>query len=149
MIRRALAAAGVLAGLAVFVWADLAWRSRAAWLEGEKYLEWHLKPELQRGHWDAWLKAETARLDAEAAAGRISAEERRWRGDLAKAERDERVAESPLKYAVRWFETASELFSPPPSPWSRRARARLSEARALWSAELAASNLKLEDFAYR
>lgn len=147
--RRYLAAAGVLAGLAALVWADLAYRSYVALEEGEKHLDWHKDPSLKQAHWDAWLKAERGRLAAEAAAGRIGADELKWRSELAKTERDERVSESSLKYAVRWLETASELFSPPPTPWSRRARERLEEAKALWGRELAASGASLEEFHHR
>lgn len=143
---RILAAAAVSAFLAALLWADIARRSYVAFSEGEKYLAWHRAPELRKAHWDAWLAAENARLERELAAGRIGAEERRWRGELAGVERDERVAESSLKYAVGWFETAVELLSAPPNPWSSRARERLAEARALWKAELSAQGVALEAF---
>ena len=140
------AAAALLAGL---VWGDLAFRARRAYLEGEKYMDWHAHPERQRAYWDSWLSAEEARWSRVAAAGRIGAEEARQRAALARAERDERVAESPLKYAVRWYETGADLFSTPPNPWTAPTRARLDEARGLWHAELAASGLKPEDYSYR
>lgn len=147
--RRILKVSGLLLALGALVWADLARRAYTALNEGERYLAWHDKPELQKDYWDSWLKAEETRLEAEAASGRITARERVWRVAAAKAEHQERLAESPLKYAVRWFETAAELFTPPPTPWSRRARERLEVARLLWSRELAASGLKLEDYSYR
>jgi len=139
------AAAALLSGL---VWADLASRARRAYLEGERYMEWHAHPERQRAYWDSWLAGEEARRGALVAAGRMSAEESRLRAGLARAERDERVAEDPLKYAVRWYETGADLFSTPPNPWTARTRTRLEEARALWRGELAASGLKPEEFSY-
>lgn len=135
-----------MALLGALLWADVARRSYVALREGEKYLAWHRAPESRKAHWDAWLAAENARLDRELAAGRIGADERRWRGELAGVERGERMAESSLKYAVSWFETAVELLSTPGNPWSSRARERLAEARALWKAELAAQGIALEAF---
>lgn len=132
----------LLLALAALVWGDLAWRARRACLEGERFLAWRDHPELQRAAWDAWLSGERERLAAEARAGRMGEDERRRRAELAQAERDERVAENPLKYAVRWFETAVDLFSTPPSPWSRRAASLLPPARARWERELAQAGLR-------
>ncbi|MBI4347798.1 MAG: hypothetical protein HY553_13160 [Elusimicrobia bacterium] len=141
--------AAVAAILAAAVYADIAARAYSACLEGERYLEWHRRPDLQREHWDAWLKGRREAFEAERRRGALTEEELAWRLRLARAERDERVSESALKYAVRWFETASDLFSTPPSPWSRRARERLGPAREAWRAELAAKGIRLEDFPYR
>lgn len=141
--------AAVAAILAAAVYADIAARAYSACLEGERYLEWHRRPELQRAHWDAWLKGREAGLDAKRRLGEMTEEELSWRLRLARAERDERASESALKYAVRWFETAVDLFSTPPSPWSRRARDRLGPAREEWRRELAAKGIRLEDFPYR
>lgn len=142
-------AAALAAFLAALVYADVARRAYVACREGERYLLWHRRPELRREHWDAWLKAREASFDAAVARGEMGAIERSWRGRTAKAERDERVSESSLKYAVRWFETAVDLFSTPPSPWAARARAKLGPAREEWRRELAASGLALEDFPSR
>ena len=148
-MRRRLASlfAGCLV-LAAAVWADLALRARSALREGERYMEWHAHPELQRAWWDAWLKAEEKRLDGEAAGGRLTAQEARARRDVARAERDERAAESPLKLAVRWFETGADLFAVPPNPWTSKSRARLEEARGLWRRELAASGVRPEEHSF-
>ncbi|MBI4424687.1 MAG: hypothetical protein HY554_13220 [Elusimicrobia bacterium] len=137
----------VAAALAVLVCVDLGLRARTACHEGEKYLLWHRRRDLQREEWDAWLRREESRLGLEAASGKIAEPERRLRALLARAERDERVAENPLKYAVRWFETARQ-FSPPPTPWSRRAAARLGEAKALWRRELAAAGVDPDAYRY-
>lgn len=142
-------AAAVAAILAAAVYADIAARAYWACREGERYLEWHRRPELQREHWDGWLKGREAAFEARRRRGEMNEEELAWRLRLARAERDERSSESPLKYAVRWFETAVDLFSTPPSPWSRRARERLGPAREAWRLESAAQGLRLEDFPYR
>jgi len=146
VVARATALVLFLAGL---VSADVARRAYVACRAGERYLEWHKDPTLQRAHWDAWLKTREAAFDAAVIRGEMGEGERTWRSRAAKAEHDERVAESALKYAVRWFETASDLFSTPPSPWSARARALLGPAREDWRRELAAKGLALDDFPSR
>ncbi|MBI5201074.1 MAG: hypothetical protein HY925_05765 [Elusimicrobia bacterium] len=146
MVGRALS---LLLFLGALVWADVARRAYVSCRAGERYLEWNRNPKLQREHWDAWLKKREAFFDAELARGAMTKDERMWRSRAAKAEYDERVSESNLKYAVRWFETTVDLFSMPPSPWSAEAKALLGPAREDWRRELASKGLSLDDFAAR
>jgi hypothetical protein len=131
---------------AVLVSCDLAARARTAYLEGEKYMAWHAQPSLKRAHYDALLAADKVRLAREKAEGRLSMAELDQRFELLRAERDERVAESSAKYALRWFETAAGLFSPPETPGTRTARARAADARAAWLSELKAAKIPYQAY---
>ena len=128
------------------VYADLWLRARSAYLEGEKYLEWDRRPELKAAALDRLLTEKTARLQAERAAGRLTAEDLEARLALARFERDEAMKESSLKYAFVWFQTAVELFSPPESRWVVRSREKMSAARSLWKKELAAKKIPYQDY---
>lgn len=82
-------------------------RAREAFQQGEKYELWMAQPGQKKSS-----------LDAELAAGRISAEDH------------ERLMEdSDLKNAVIWYETAVDLFQPPRSQWVLKAEARLKELK--------------------
>lgn len=143
---------GLLAGLAAlaFVYGaarvDLYFRARAAFREGEKWMEWSRRPELKKAHFEAECAAREAALARERDAGRLDARAYEHRVALARFERDQSVAESSLKYAFVWFQTAAELFSPPETRWTRDARARMQEARALWKKELDARKVPYQDY---
>ncbi len=145
--RRALAAA---AGLLVFVYAasyaDLVLRARSAYLEGEKYLEWNAHPEEKKAHFEAEFQARRKTLEAARDAGRLTPAECGKKVELARFERDQAVAESSLKYAYVWFETAADLFSPPESRWTRLARAQETKTRELWKKELDAKGIPYKDY---
>jgi len=125
---------------------DVVLRARAAYLEGEKYLEWDRRPELKRAHLDALLARKESRLRRERQAGRFSDEELAQRLTLARFERDEAMKESALKYAFVWFQTAVELFSPPESRWVRLSRRKMAAARELWKKELDAKKIPYQDY---
>ena len=134
--------------LAVYgmVYADVWLRARSAYLEGEKYLEWDRHPELKAAYLDQALAEKQARLLAERAAGGITAEQLSQRLALARFERDEAMAESSLKYAYVWFQTAGELFSPPESRWVIRSRRQMASAKELWKKELDAKKIPYQDY---
>lgn len=138
------------AGAAAFVYgaacADVVLRARTACLEGEKWLAWDARPELKKSHFDAEFAVRRGALERERAAGRLSADEFEKKLALAAFERDQAVAESSAKYAYVWFQTAAELFTPPESRWTVRARAKMKEARALWKRELDARGVPYEDY---
>lgn len=138
------------AGLFAFVYAaayvDLVLRARSAYHEGEKYLRWHEEPALKAAYYDEWLAGKQKQFKAEHEAGTLAKEEFDQRLELARYERDSRVAESSLKYAYVWFQTAVELFSPPESRWVVLSRAKMAQAKALWKAELDAKKIPYQDY---
>lgn len=144
--RALLTAAGGLAFVYAAACVDVALRARSAYLEGEKWLEWDRRPELKKAHFDAELVAREAALKAQRDSGKISAPEHDKKLFLARFERDEALKESSLKYAYVWFQSAAELFTPPETPWSRKARARMRETRELWKKELRAKNVPFQDY---
>ena len=145
-IRYLILAAAVLAAVYAMVCADLILRSRSAYLEGEKFMLWHSRPELKKAYFEAEFVREKARLDAEKAAGRMPEAEHARRLELERFRADENVAESSVKYAYHWYKTAAELFSPPQSRWVRLSRQKIPEALALWKKELDAKKIRYEDY---
>ena len=144
--RGVLTVAGCAVAVLGMVYADLWLRARSAYLEGEKYLEWNLRPELKKSHFDAKLAAKEKRLRGLRAKGELTAGELKDRLELARFQRDERVAESSLKYATIWFQTAVELFSPPESKWVVLSRKKRTEAKELWKNELDAKGIPYQDY---
>jgi hypothetical protein len=138
-----------LGGLA-FVWAvafvDLTLRARTAFLEGEKYMLWHEKPELKKASLDAELLSREKALRDEAVRDAWPAEKLEQRLFLARFQRDERMKESSLKYAYVWYKTALELFTPPESKWVKLCRAKAPAAKELWKKELDAQKIPYEEY---
>ena len=147
---RPLRALLALAGAAAFVYGaaclDVLLRARSAYLEGEKYMAWHLDPGLKKAFYAESHRKARAELEREKAAGRLEETEFRQRLELEDFRRDDAVAESSLKYAYHWYKTAYELFSPPESRWTRLSRARAAEAKALWKRELAEKKIPYEEY---
>ncbi|MBI3287976.1 MAG: hypothetical protein HYZ74_00480, partial [Elusimicrobia bacterium] len=56
------------------------------------------------------------------------------------------VAESSLKYAFVWYQTAAELFTPPENRWTAEARVKMRQARELWKSELEARKVPYQDY---
>jgi len=145
--RRALLTA---AGLLVFVYAaacvDVVLRARSAYNEGEKWLLWNEHPDLKKAHFDAELAERQAKLEKDRDAGRLSPAEFDKKLGLARFERDQQVAESSLKYAYVWFQTAAELFTPPESRWTAMSREKMKTTRELWKKELDAKKIPYQDY---
>ena len=150
MIRSAarplLIAAALIAAVYGMARVDLYYRSRSAYLEGEKWMEWSRKPELKKAHFDAELAAREGELSRELAKGLLDKASHDRKAGLARFERDQAVAESSLKYAYVWYQTAAELFSPPENRWSALARVKMGEARELWKKELDAQKIPYQDY---
>jgi hypothetical protein len=144
--RAILVAAGLLAAVYGMVRVDLVLRARSAYLEGEKWSEWSRKPELKKAHFDAELATREAELSRELAKGKLDQAAYEKKAGLARFERDQAVAESSLKYAYVWYQTAAELFSPPENRWSALSRAKMTETRALWKKELDAQKIPYQDY---
>ena len=137
-------------GLAAFVYAaacaDVVLRARSAYLEGEKWLSWSEHPELKKAHFDAELAARQKAIEADRDAGRLTPAEFDRKSGLARFERDQAVAESSLKYAYVWYQTAAELFTPPESRWTRMSREKMKTTRELWKKELDAQKIPYQDY---
>jgi len=144
--RVALTAAGLLVAVYVMARVDLVLRARSAYLEGEKWSSWNARPELKKAHFDGELAAREAELKREFDAGRLEKAAYERKAGLARFERDQAVAESSLKYAFVWYQSAAELFSPPETRWSVLARAKMTETRALWKKELDAKKIPYQDY---
>lgn len=144
--RTVLIAAALVAAVYGMVRVDLVLRARSAYLEGEKWEEWNRRPELKKAHFDAELSAREAELSRDLAAGRLEKPAYERKLGLARFERDQAVAESSLKYAFVWYQTAAELFSPPENSWSLKARAKLAPTRELWKKELDAQKIPYQDY---
>lgn len=127
-------------------YADLLWRARSAFYEGEKYMAWNQDPSLKKAALDAGLARTEKRLRDQAATEGWAAEVLRERLFLAKFEREERMNESSLKYAYAWYQTAAVLFTPPESRWVALCRERGKTAQALWKKELDARKIRTQDF---
>ncbi|MFI5361129.1 MAG: hypothetical protein ACHQ49_04090 [Elusimicrobiota bacterium] len=145
--RRALLTA---VGLFAFVYAagcvDVVLRARSAYNEGEKWLSWNEHPELKAAHFDAELAERRKALEGDRDAGRLPAAEFEKKLGLARFERDQAVAESSLKYAYVWFQSAAELFTPPESRWTVLSREKMKTTRALWKKELDAKKIPYQDY---
>lgn len=128
------------------MYVDLTLRARSAYYEGEKHLAWAADPSLKKAYYDAWLAKKENKIRAEVSAGKLSPAELDKRLMLARFEYGERLKESDYKYAVVWFQTVVELFSPPESRWVKLARQRLPEAMALWKKELDAKKIPYQDY---
>lgn len=144
--RAVLIAAALLAAVYGMARVDLILRARSAYFEGEKWMEWSRKPELKKAHFDAELALREGELSRELLKGKLDRAAHARKAGLARFERDQAVAESSLKYAYVWYQTAAELFSPPENRWSVRARAKMTETRALWKKELDARKIPYQDY---
>ncbi|MFI5344852.1 MAG: hypothetical protein ACHQ51_00610 [Elusimicrobiota bacterium] len=144
--RTALTAAGVLAFVYAAACADVVLRARSAYMEGEKWLAWDARPELKKAHFDSVLAERRKTLEADRAAGRLNASDFDKKLGLATFERDQAVAESSLKYAYVWFQTAAELFTPPESRWTVLSRQKMKTTRELWKKELDAKKIPYQDY---
>ena len=141
----------VLGGWALVLgvaYADLVVRSRQAYAEGLKYLEWRQRPQLKASYYDAKLSAREQHLARDLQEGRVAQDEYQEKLKLLRFERDERVSESDLKYAYVWFQTGCELFSPPKSPWAKFCCERVPGTLELWKQELKAQGVPYQDYMF-
>lgn len=146
--RLALAVLACAACVYAIAYVDVVLRARSAYLEGEKYLDWNVHPEKKKAWLEQKLVEKEARLRSDFAAGRLTKDELDERLYLARFERDERLAESSLKYAFIWFQTATELFTPPESKWVVLSREKLASTKELWKKELDAKHIPYQDYMF-
>jgi hypothetical protein len=144
--RALLTAAGLLAFVYAAACVDVVLRARSAYNEGEKWLTWSAHPELKKAHFDEELADRQRALERDRDAGRLPAAEFDRKLGLARFERDQAVAESSLKYAYVWYQTAAELFTPPESRWTAMSREKMKTTRELWKKELDAKKIPYQDY---
>ncbi len=144
--RVLLTAAGLCAFVFAAAYTDVVLRARSAYKEGEKWLLWNEYPELKKAYFDAELAARLKKFEGERAAGALTPLEFEKKATLARFERDQAVAESSLKYAYVWFQTAAELFSPPESRWVVMSRVKMRTTRELWKHELDVKKIAYKDY---
>ncbi len=146
-MRRVLVAVLACAALVyAMAYVDLVLRARSAYLEGMKYLEWEKDPSLKKNFFDGELAVKEASFKSELTAGRLSEADYEEKLELARFERDQRLAESSLKYAYVWFQTAVELFTPPESHWVVLSREQMAKTKELWKKELDAKHIPYKDY---
>jgi hypothetical protein len=141
-----LTAAGLLAFVYAAACVDVVLRARSAFLEGEKWLSWNEHPEFKKAHFDSEFDERRRAIERERDSGRLSAGDFDKKMQLASFERDQAVAESSLKYAYVWYQSAAELFTPPESRWTRRAREKMISTRVLWKKELDTKKIPYQDY---
>ena len=144
--RALLTAAGLMAFVYAAAYVDVVLRARSAYLEGENWLQWAARPELKKAHFEAEYERRRDAARAERDAGRLTPPEFDRKVGLAAFERDQAVAESSLKYAYVWYQTAAELFTPPESRWTAMARVKMKSTRELWKKELDAKKIPYQDY---
>ena len=57
-------------------------------------------------------------------------------------------AAGDYKTAYSWYESAATLFTPPDSPWAKRARQKLPDAKERWKANLQAKGISVDDLQF-
>ena len=127
---------------------DLIFRARAAYREGEKYLEWNKHPELKKAYYDRIFAQRKQRIEADFKSGKLTQAEETQKIELARFREKERVSESSLKYAYIWFQTAVKLFSPPESRWVQLSRKEMPKTLSLWKKELDARHIPYQDYMF-
>lgn len=145
-VRDVLLTCGVALAVYAMVRVDLMLRARSAYLEGEKWTQWSRRPELKKAFFDAKLSTREGELSSQLASGRLQHGAYERQVGLARFERDSSLAESSLKYAFVWYQTAAKLFSPPESRWTAMARVKMLETRELWKKELDAHKVPYQDY---
>lgn len=144
--RLALAVLGVIALLYGMVALDVVLRGRECYLKGEQYERWSEHPEEKRAALDAEFERGKAKLDRDLAAGRIKQDRHDLELDNLRFDRDFKLQESSVKYAYIWYKTAYELFTPPETPWTRRAREKAAAAKEKWKEELRSRKIPFEEY---
>lgn len=137
---------GAVAVLYAMIYVDVVLRAREAYLEGEKYMSWHQNPELKKSALNAKFEKEKAALDKKLAGQKIKKDEYDRQLEIIAFDRDRQAEESSLKYAVVWYQTAYELFSPPESKWVKLSREKAPAAKEMWKDELRSKKIHFEDY---
>ncbi|MBI4054906.1 MAG: hypothetical protein HY402_02095 [Elusimicrobia bacterium] len=131
------------------VFVDLWFRARSAYLEGEKYWDWHFYPEKKKRHYEGWFQKELQKLQGRLKSGELEEEAFQREQELLEFRREEFLRESSIKYAYVWYQTAVELFSPPRSRWVELSRGKMPQTKELWKEELRRQKIPFEEYMLR
>ncbi len=134
-----------IAGVYALIYHDVLSRSKASYLEAEKYMEWDRNPEKKKEYFDRQFEKEKAGLDSDLHNKKISPEEFKEKLEVFEFDRNFWRDESSLKYAYQWYKDTYELFSPPESKWVKLARIKAPEALNLWKQELREKKIPFQD----
>jgi hypothetical protein len=145
-IKKTLAVAAGIALIYALVYVDVMLRARSAFNEGEKYWLWNEQPQLKEAALGKQKEAALKELDAQAARGKITKEDLEKQREIVESDYTRKSQESSIKYAYFWYQTVVELFTPPESSWSRKARQKMPLAKELWKKELIAKHIPFEDY---
>ncbi|MDI6757528.1 MAG: hypothetical protein QME32_05845 [Endomicrobiia bacterium] len=144
--RVAVTAVATIIAVYAIVYIDVVARARHAYMEGEKYWQWHGNPALKSAFFDEKLAAEKSELKKQFDKGKIVADEYGVRIEIIEAGNKREREESSIKYAYVWYKTAVELFSPPESKWVKLSRQKMPLAKDLWRKELRAKKIPFEEY---
>ncbi|PKN01644.1 MAG: hypothetical protein CVU77_03825 [Elusimicrobia bacterium HGW-Elusimicrobia-1] len=144
--RVAVSVAATIIAVYAIVYIDVVARARHAYMEGEKYWQWHEQPSLKAAFFDEKLVNEKTQLKKRLDKGKISADEYDVRVEIIEAGNQREREESSIKYAYVWYKTAVELFSPPESKWVKLSRQKMPLAKDLWRKELKAKKIPFEEY---
>jgi hypothetical protein len=125
---------------------DVVSRAKEAYMEAEKYMDWHAHPEKKEAFATAQMEKQKLVLEADLKKNAITPDQYRQKMDLLEFDRKFLVGESSLKYAYQWYKDTHELFSPPESSWVKMARAKAPQALELWKQELREKKIPFEDY---
>jgi hypothetical protein len=128
------------------VYVDVILRARAAFNEGEKYWLWYEQPQLKVDALARQKEAELKDIEGKLARGKITKEDGEKQREIIGSNYARKQQESSIKYAYFWYQTVLELFTPPESAWSRKARQKMPAAKELWKKELTARHIPFEDY---
>jgi len=127
-----LAAAGVYAFLTV----DTVARSREAVREAERYALWHRDPEARRRALEDDFRRGLTRLSRRREADRLAEEAFALELDLLRVRHETAMNLPAAARAFQWYRDAYRLFSPPETPWTRRARLLAPAFKEAWRDEV-------------
>lgn len=130
----------------LMIYIDVWLRARSAYLEGEKYLYWYENPEVKEKTLKEKYEKEKKKLDEKLSKMKISREDYERELEILNFNQEREMEESAIKYAYIWFQTTTELFSPPESKWVKLARQKLPLAKELWKRELEAKGIEVKEY---
>ena len=139
----------VLATIAILyamIYIDVCLRAREAYLEGEKYWNWHQHPEEKSKVILSQFELSKNELIQKKNENKITELEFKRQMEILEFDKDKNSEESSIKYAYVWYKTAFELFSPPESKWVKLSREKAVLAREKWKEELRSKKIPFEEY---